>query len=467
MDTLTAAFYDVMYQYRLPFSPEGVEANLNAWRENKAPLVELLRRHPNWNEQELAVVFDFSEHREIDRDSVDENKFEMMMLAQEAGLSNEDLSDFQAALDSATADYATIPAASRLETIRTRGRIKCAEGQKASRIINRLCVKFGLDQYQTQKVQGEHGDNPITVTVKPYNAVFARLADSLNPLQITKTGILSVHPCDFLEMSSQRNTWQSCHRLNGGGYRAGCLSYMGDDVSMVFFTVEDNVKGDFYHAARLTRQIFCYKDGLLLQSRLYPSNENETRKLYRGIVQNAIALCLGVPNLWSVKSKPDESRPFLETMKDALHYPDYEYSYGVVSLLNGAPTEQKLVIGSRSLCTCCGQPHNDTSSLKCATCKPVVVCKECGRTVARDDAHYTEGAYYCNDCMVRCDCCGTLVRRGQLQPAIRRSGRMAQLCERCYTDTTEHCGQCSSREICQIVRAERFCSRVEYAAAAA
>ena len=51
---------------------------------------------------------------------------------------------------------------------------------------------------------------------------------------------------------------------------------------------------------------------LLLRSRLYPNNDDETRKLYRGLVQNAIAQCLGVPNLWNVKSKPDESRAFLE-----------------------------------------------------------------------------------------------------------------------------------------------------------
>ena len=121
MDSLTAAFYDVMYQYRLPFSPEGVTANLTAWRENKTPLVELLRRHPNWNEQELAVVFDFAESREIDHNSVDENKFEMIMLAHDAGLDDIKLSDFQAALDAATADYATVPDVSRLETIRTRG----------------------------------------------------------------------------------------------------------------------------------------------------------------------------------------------------------------------------------------------------------------------------------------------------------------------------------------------------------
>lgn len=117
MDSLTAAFYDVMYQYRLPFSPEGVAANLTAWRENKTPLVELLRRHPNWNEQELAIVFDFSESREIDHNSVDENKFEMMMLANDVGLGDSELSDFQAALDAVTADYATVPDAGRLDTI--------------------------------------------------------------------------------------------------------------------------------------------------------------------------------------------------------------------------------------------------------------------------------------------------------------------------------------------------------------
>ena len=94
MDSLTVAFYDEMYQYRLPFSPEGVAANLTAWQENKTPLVELLRRHPNWNEQELAVVFDFAESREIDHNSVDENKFEMIMLAHDAGLDDIKLSDF-------------------------------------------------------------------------------------------------------------------------------------------------------------------------------------------------------------------------------------------------------------------------------------------------------------------------------------------------------------------------------------
>lgn len=256
MDHITEAFYNVMYQYRLAFTPDGVQANLDLWRQQKTPLLELLRRHPNWREQELAVVFDLSEQRQLDRACVDETKFEMLTLAEEAGLTGERLEEFRDALDAATADYATVPDESRLPVIRNRGHIKCDAGMKASRIINRLCAKFGIDQYETERELG-HGDTLHTARVKPYNAVFARLADALNPVRISKTGVLSVHPCDFLEMSAKKNAWHSCHCLADGGWRAGCQSYMGDGVSMVFFTVDDEVKENFYRAPRLTRQIFC------------------------------------------------------------------------------------------------------------------------------------------------------------------------------------------------------------------
>ena len=57
MDHITEAFYNVMYQYRLAFTPDGVQANLNQWRQQKTQLLELLRRHPNWREQELCSIY--------------------------------------------------------------------------------------------------------------------------------------------------------------------------------------------------------------------------------------------------------------------------------------------------------------------------------------------------------------------------------------------------------------------------
>lgn len=142
-------------------------------------------------------------------------------------------------------------------------------GAKASRIINRLCLKFHLDRIEEEAEAGEP-DSRYMRTVKPYNALFARLADALNPAHIEKTAVLSIHPCDFLEMSNRDNTWSSCHCLERGSHHGGCQSYMGDAVSMIFFTVSDEYTQDFHTAPRITREIFCYKDNVLLQSRLYP-----------------------------------------------------------------------------------------------------------------------------------------------------------------------------------------------------
>ena len=59
MEELKQAFYEVMYKYHKAFGEVGVMANLNAWAQNKAFLLELLRRHPAWNEEAKAIVFTF------------------------------------------------------------------------------------------------------------------------------------------------------------------------------------------------------------------------------------------------------------------------------------------------------------------------------------------------------------------------------------------------------------------------
>lgn len=150
----------------------------------------------------------------------------------------------------ATASYSRVPDEGLLTIIEKYGGITCAPGQKASRIINKLCLHFGLDKFTKEKMErGEDGKDKVK-TVCPYNAVFARLADSLNPVRIPKTGVLSIHPCDFLEMSNKDDTWHSCHCLADGSYRAGCPSYMGDEVSMIFFTVDENITSDYHKAPR-------------------------------------------------------------------------------------------------------------------------------------------------------------------------------------------------------------------------
>ncbi|WP_313530572.1 hypothetical protein [Anaerotignum sp.] len=121
MNELTKAFYDVMYKYQKYFSATGVKANLEAWEENKGTLTELLRPHPNWDERELAIVFDLSVNREIERDVVDECKFALCELVDEVGLSHEQRLDFNAALLAATSEYMKTPSENNIATVKARG----------------------------------------------------------------------------------------------------------------------------------------------------------------------------------------------------------------------------------------------------------------------------------------------------------------------------------------------------------
>lgn len=84
MDELKQQFYEVMHKYQKPFSEEGVAANLTQWYEQKQGLLQLLRKHPLWNEKELAIVFRVEERREIDRITVDETRAAILELGRRA-----------------------------------------------------------------------------------------------------------------------------------------------------------------------------------------------------------------------------------------------------------------------------------------------------------------------------------------------------------------------------------------------
>ena len=84
MDELKQQFYEVMHKYQKPFSEEGVTANLTQWYEQKQGLLQLLRKHPLWNEKELAIVFRVEERREIDHITVDETRAAILELGRRA-----------------------------------------------------------------------------------------------------------------------------------------------------------------------------------------------------------------------------------------------------------------------------------------------------------------------------------------------------------------------------------------------
>ena len=428
MEELKKAFYEVMCKYQKYFGEDGVMANLNTWASAKAPLLELLRRHPNWNEEAKAVILEFQEGRGIERDVVDEVAFGMMEIADET-IPFENKDTFRLVFNAAIGEYSQTLTEPTLELIRENAQIKCAAGEKTSRIIGKICRKFGITAHAG------------------YNNAFARLSDALNPLLMEKTAVLSLHPCDFLEMSSKTSSWKSCHNLEDGGYQGGTLSYLADDVSMIFFTVDPEVKDHFYRAARRTRQMFFFQDNCLYQSRLYPNEILDLITQNREIVHKILATCLGVPNLWVLKTKRNEIN-CCESALHSSHYPDYS-SYGNLSFIKGTENIPKMIIGHQPICVGCGKTYNAHHTIKCG-CPSTVVCTDCGRTVLRENARYEDGAYFCNACLHVCAACGRICKE-EMFPAFDRKGRMMEVCRECYERSQEPCFACSVRNVCAIV----------------
>ena len=224
----------------------------------------------------------------------------------------------------------------------------------------------------------------------------------------------------------------------------GTLSYMNDSVTMIFYTTYNEATENFHTLPKHTRQVFCYNEGLLLQSRLYPcSDNNETRQIYRNLVQKALADCLDLPNLWTVESDREDVGKICITGNGALHYPDYEHNFNAsVSKLKDFIIGEEIYIGTEAYCIECGCNLYDNDSLHCGDCGDSgIYCKGCDDRIDEDDAIYIDGdGYFCNNCVSYCDSCNHYIR-GEMYEVTNSRGYSHDVCEDCLCDFNycEHC----------------------------
>lgn len=380
-----------------------------------------------WDEDALAIVFEVSVSRSIDPDVVWARKYDLCALAREK-LPEDTYAIFDAAISKVTSSYSQyIQPGFDGSAVEELCGVTCSVGQRTSRIINKVCRHFGVD------------------LLPDYNAKFAELADALNPLSLSRTAALSVHPCDYLEMSNTRNSWSSCHNLEDGCYRAGTLSYLADESAMIFYTVDGSEDRAMYARAKITREVFCYSHGLLLQSRLYPNYEDmDTWTTYRSIVQAAMAVCEGEPNYWSLHTDMDTVSTYVETHDDAHHYTDYTYEgyHPSISLLKSVDTEGSCItVGSTSHCLRCSRELDDAENLLCEFCNDRCYCEACGCSMSTEDGYYINGYYYCRDCVNFCEMCEGAVREG-LTDVTDEYGNTISVCDSCLEEHVDVCADC-------------------------
>lgn len=307
--------------------------------------------------------------------------------------------------------------------------------QQMSRVINKFCSWIGFDK------------------LPDYNREFAKYADALNPLTITRHTVLSVNPLDYLTMSFG-NSWASCHTIDKrnkrgmpnsyeGMYSSGTISYMLDSPSMVFYTVDASYNGnDFWNEPKINRQMFHWGEEKLVQGRLYPQDNNGDNSVYtpyREIVQKVMSELFSLPNYWTVSKGTDAAGKFINS--DGTHYRDYDtYSNCTLSRPKGSENDRYITVGHDPICIECGSEHDTEDCISCCSKPSEYYCEECGEPIDDDDVIWINDRPYCCDCVTWCDECESYFV-GEGTTVINGYGYTITVCDDCL-DSYTYCDCC-------------------------
>ena len=436
----------LLSEYDYQYTEEALNKIIDTWATNKADLITAIKKHPNYLQGKFMIVFSHNFDRTVDKTAI--NGFKKWLLNSETcfavrefmteEMRNEvidygrklpnDIFCFLTEMTNMTGQYIDDYIVERLDNISPD--LHAHKGQKMSRVINKLLTYVGFNK------------------LPDYNREFAKYADALNPLQITRHTVLSVNPLDYLTMSFG-NSWASCHTIDKenkrnmpnsyeGMYSSGTVSYMLDKPSMVFYTVDASYNGnDFWNEPKINRQMFHWGEEKLVQGRLYPQDndgDNSVYTPYREIVQNIMSELFEFPNLWTVAKGTSAAGRYVCSY--GTHYRDYDsYENCTLSRIKGSENEKYINVGHDPICIKCGNEHDIQENISC--CARKVTCAECGCEIDEDEARYIDGEYYCDDCSFWCDCCGEY-RVGEATEV--RGGRT--VCSSCLEDHYTFCDDC-------------------------
>lgn len=275
---------------------------------------------------------------------------------------------------------------------------KAKEGQKVSRVVNKLCKMAGITELTNKDlVEVGLGYSNMEDSKNVYNIEFAKFADACNPFETQKHIFISLNPLDYLTMAWGTD-WSSCHSTDknnkhkwsdrsgasySGCYSSGCESYMLDPSSVVFFILGDNA---IERAKEMRepvprkemRQMFHIGKEKFIQGRLYPFDQSDKGNYaepedyvqYREIVQTLLAELWGVPNLWS--NKTNKKYPGIcsdNSYQIGTHYHDItHYDNPNVSFLKEYISSPRIDIGADPICPHCGERHTESSNTFCEDC---------------------------------------------------------------------------------------------------
>ena len=442
---------DLLDEYDYDYTTRALNSIIDEWASQKSDLIEKFKKHPNYLEGQFMIAFDTDYERVVSKKgSYDFSNWLTAICSKREFAENlpKEMEEQRIKDGCAYLPYKVYEFLDNLSQIATRTitddtansinemmpNIHAHSGEKTSRVVNRICIYLGYDKFED------------------YNSKFAQYADSLSPLKITRHTVLSINPLDYLTMSFG-NSWASCHTIDKGNkrgmpnsyegqYSSGTMSYMLDETSMVFYTVDASYDGiEYWDQPKISRQMFHYGKEKLIQGRLYPQSNDYDGEDYtpnRNIVQKIIADIHDFPNLWTIKKGTDEIQSYVYSR--GTHYRDYiHFKKCSLSRIKGSNNEESITIGATPICVECGYTHDNSESINCCHIPNTRICEDCGCVIEyEDDEIWVGDCCYCRDCVAYCDICGEY-HRGE-STYIERDN--VDVCEYCFSEYYHVCREC-------------------------
>lgn len=457
------------------YSDSAIDDILDEWYHQKQMLLSLLSKHPNWEPERLMVHFDADYSRRLDTDAtfsffywLRDNTMSIMDIGEKECKWNQcyefmwnyckgetylpEICDrIKQVFNSDTLCYENRSINPLTEINKLIPELHARVGQKNTKIVGKICTHFGFDKIKKYgtKINPATGEVEENALLDSYDKQFAKYCDALSPIKVTRHTCISLNPIDYLLMSNG-NSWQSCHYIgdyasDAGCYSSGTISYMLDKHSIIFYTVDAGFNGVcIEREPKITRQVFGYNDFQLLQSRLYPQNNDtgaiDTYTDIRNIMQKVVADCLAAPNRWIKKSVHNVIHGYGATC-----YADWDCQSSLcsTSVLRGKENDnlEPITLGAQPICIDCGEVHSYEDSIN--HCGNGYACTCCGDRVSEDYVCWVDDDPYCSDCVTYCEVCGEYEVNDE---ATWIDSENHYVCQDCLENYYTYCDECGEYE---------------------
>lgn len=291
--------------------------------------------------------------------------------------------------------------------------LKLRNGMKLNRAVTKALQKL------------DYGDNKSYVDrwILDYNN---EVGAYMQLKTIPEKWYVSINPIDYLSMS-HGNGWRSCHWIEDGCYRAGCLSYMNDNTTVIIY--KESEEGRTVKQERFCGWVTADTFGIITKS--YPTGPNEeaTKKLLLSIRD----FFPDMSNNGIVKIQSNEGN---------LAYPDY-HSCKVFSI---SKLEEPTPIRAGGYAYSIDEDE-EIEDAEYLINVSAVYCTDCGARIYADDERVLiDDEIYCTSCVGYCDICDQYFREVDITDyyvlGYGGSRRIRYACQSCYDNDVVVCDEC-------------------------